>query len=818
MNGLILNVMFWKSRAYWLIIFIAITIGLAIILPFYFQAQQDEKDSLDTIFDITSTIVINDISDQVNSFVSGFFGIATAFGTLGNFTNVTKVKFDKLTNTDTSIFTLSYNPFVYEYERTLYEDHFSAGWNETIVIRRQLSNGTIIVSPTETFYVPVGFANFPTNVQGVDVYQVPDRKVAIDAANNGISTVLTPTVLLGMVDTIIMPIITPVTNIYNDTVAILALVITIDSFFSSVVDTAIDGTKLDTSLILDDQLLYSTKYDTINHIYDNEYVKVLEHVFIDKTIQIIITSNDEFKDKFSRNANDIFLIINMCLLVAVLCLITYLFYANEKSNEIGIKKVQEASKSAYNRMVSYFSHEIRNPLNTVYSMLHYIEPLEAGMHRNISHNEMDSLIIDDENNDDSDDKLFKFTGQHLKMLYNSVYRIKHFVDEMLEFQKMSDGKINLSKYSFNVIDFAKNILEQQSINCDNVIRLQLTVSKQIMAQPIIHSDSIRLSQIILNGLSNAIKFTEKGFIQIRLYILTISDNRYLSVEILNSGIGLGDVNIDNLFVPFGQSSLSKFKSEILFNYDTSKINMQHIDRVINSADCYQFDMYHDNPGEILENSIFAKQAGSGMGMSISRMLSIALGGYLTIYDEYEGSQYKQTNFHSVINVTDSNKHITIPINYDIYEKSVNTSHNRIYSEKFKGMEPSNIQNSDISILIVDDTPDVLRMGQMMFSKLGYNIDAVSDGAFINYNEINNYDIILLDIVMAQSSGLEVCGKLIHKGYTGVILVTSGDVTDNSIKLYNEVGFDGVYGKPFQIRKTNEFFRKMLITHEWDILM
>ena len=121
-------------------------------------------------------------------------------------------------------------------------------------------------------------------------------------------------------------------------------------------------------------------------------------------------------------------------------------------------------------------------------------------------------------------------------------------------------------------------------------------------------------------------------------------------------------------------------------------------------------------------------------------------------------------------------------------------------------------------MLIDDTAGNLKTGQMIFSKLKYNIDTLSDGIFIDYDNINKYDIILLDIIMSHSTGLEICSKIINKNYSGIILATTGHVTESDINLYKKQGFNGVLGKPFQFTQSDAFFKKILVTKEWDVLV
>ena len=798
---------FYRNKVYWVSIFSAFILILAILLPFYLISLKNKDDTINKSFETTSRLIQHDVSANFQNLVNNLDDISRGFGILKDYNNIDEELFDYLImNIDNSdYYVISYAPVVYDSNRSHFESLISNIYNNTLEIKYLISPGVFNISEPKELYYTIIYSNAAQNtIIGVDLLQSFNRKQQLMESLNtktaNFANVTFANSANGPIN--IIPLMYPVIDVNDNINGFLAIAFKVETYFKN---TSFTNPNLNYAVLTDDVVLFSTNnIETIELIHNNDLVNVFDFTILNKMFKIVVYGGDDFKKSVTSDDNDVALIVGIILFILIMILITLLFHINQKSNDIIETNTRQTISKTYDRIVSYFSHEMRSPLNTIQSLIYYLN-----MNNN---NNKDDMTFEDE---------YTLNASEMTTLYESVHRIKHFVDEMLSYQKMADGKMNISVQKHNIVEFCTNILSNQSINCPKTINVQLLISKNLDDHPNIYIDTIHLSQVILNGLSNAIKFTNDGYIILRLHVKNIDKYTYLSLEILNTGIGLLDINPQSLFVPFSQgiSKHSKDKQEkyTIFNYKIDKLVKQNVQKIMN-YDENDYVIKFNEYGKADETSAFAKQNGSGMGMPISKMLSISMGGDLTIQDEFENGKFKWTNFHSVIDISEPGQHINVPM--QDYMTDLNNIMNvkRCYSTKFDGLNMEDINNNDINILLIDDTPGNLETGEKIFSKLGYNIDTLSDGIFIDYSQIFKYDIILLDIIMTQSTGMDICSRLIKYKYNGIILATTGFVSDNDIMNYNNHGFNGVYAKPFKIPETDKFFKTILIDKKWNVLI
>lgn len=197
-----------------------------------------------------------------------------------------------------------------------------------------------------------------------------------------------------------------------------------------------------------------------------------------------------------------------------------------------IKKAkQDLIKS--NQMKSEFlanmSHEIRTPMNGVLGMVELLERTP------LNEEQKDHL------------QTMKSSGEHLLTIINDI----------LDISKIDAGKLELEELHFNLLTSITDTIElikgKAKEKCLELKFINKTSSDSIW----IKSDQTRLKQIMLNLLSNAIKFTEKGCVTVSIDDLQASDEFLdISLSVEDTGIGLSDENIKNLFDKFTQADKS----------------------------------------------------------------------------------------------------------------------------------------------------------------------------------------------------------------------------------------------------------------------
>lgn len=209
-----------------------------------------------------------------------------------------------------------------------------------------------------------------------------------------------------------------------------------------------------------------------------------------------------------------------------------------KQAEIMNEKLAEANRIAIkasetkSQFLANMSHELRTPMNGLLGMAHLL---------------MDTKL-DDEQQD------------YVKTLVTSGESMLSLVNDILDLSKIEAGFIQLSTDQFN---FGELIDEVCSTVFPLVQKKNLHLEKEVLGLPegLIQGDRLRLRQVFLNILGNAVKFTSEG--QVRLFIQARpevnSKKVSLKIEITDSGIGMTPETIAQLFKPFVQADSSMTK-------------------------------------------------------------------------------------------------------------------------------------------------------------------------------------------------------------------------------------------------------------------
>jgi PAS domain S-box-containing protein len=189
------------------------------------------------------------------------------------------------------------------------------------------------------------------------------------------------------------------------------------------------------------------------------------------------------------------------------------------------QKAEEAAQSKQ-LFMSTMSHEIRTPLNEVIGITNLL------LQGNPREDQMDYI------------KALKFSGNHLLTLVNDV----------LDYNKMESGKIIFEQTQFNFSDFLDEILRSYSFR-SKAKNLSFDIKKASDLPTEVIGDPIRLNQILSNLLSNALKFTIHGSVQVMVKELSRIDNQSkLEFTVTDTGIGIPKDKQTMIFDSFTQAS------------------------------------------------------------------------------------------------------------------------------------------------------------------------------------------------------------------------------------------------------------------------
>lgn len=205
----------------------------------------------------------------------------------------------------------------------------------------------------------------------------------------------------------------------------------------------------------------------------------------------------------------------------------------EERVRIRTKELQEANARLIelDRLKSMFlasmSHELRTPLN---SIIGFTGLILMGMAGEINEEQRKQLI----------------------MVQNSANHLLSLINDILDISKIESEKIELNIEKFELKEVIDEIISSMQVSAN---KKGLILERDLNEGLNLESDRRRVKQIIMNLLSNAIKFTEEGKVTIRARKL----QNELSVQVSDTGIGIREEEIKNLFQPFQQLDMSATK-------------------------------------------------------------------------------------------------------------------------------------------------------------------------------------------------------------------------------------------------------------------
>lgn len=188
---------------------------------------------------------------------------------------------------------------------------------------------------------------------------------------------------------------------------------------------------------------------------------------------------------------------------------------------------EEALKTK-SEFLSSMSHEIRTPMNGIIGFT--------------------ELMLQDESNIDKVEKL--------ELVKYSATNLLKIINEILDFSKIEAGKMHFENAAFNVGEQIQDFVKLQEItHFQNNVKFILELSPEIPA--FVTGDKFRLNQIVLNLVSNAIKFTVQGFIKIAVLSKYVDErNTIIEIQVQDSGIGIAPSKLNAIFESFTQEMQS----------------------------------------------------------------------------------------------------------------------------------------------------------------------------------------------------------------------------------------------------------------------
>ncbi len=205
---------------------------------------------------------------------------------------------------------------------------------------------------------------------------------------------------------------------------------------------------------------------------------------------------------------------------------------NARSYELAQQAIREMRE--LDRLKSQFlanmSHELRTPLN---SIIGFSRVILKGI----------------------DGPVTELQEQDLNAIYNSGQHLLRLINDILDLSKIEAGKMELAFDDVNIADTIHSVLPTVSgLIKDKPITLQKEIADNL---PVVRADSVRIRQVLINLLSNAAKFTEKGSITVSAQVETNEMGQpEIMVKVIDTGPGIAPEDQNKLFQPFSQVDAS----------------------------------------------------------------------------------------------------------------------------------------------------------------------------------------------------------------------------------------------------------------------
>ena len=380
----------------------------------------------------------------------------------------------------------------------------------------------------------------------------------------------------------------------------------------------------------------------------------------------------------------------------------------------------EAAAEAKSAFLANMSHEIRTPLNAVIAMTGLL---------------LDRPSLGEEERDCIE--TIRTSGSALLSIVNSV----------LDFSKIESGKLELRREPFNLaqcIDEAIDMVRPEA--AAKRLPIRRVIPENIPNRW--RGDSERLRQVLLNLLTNAIKFTEAGEVEVAVEADPLSPAlcRWLRFRVRDTGIGIPADRFDQLFVSFSQ----------------------------------------------IDNRRTRRHGGTGLGLAICRQLVELMGGTIQVDSAPgKGSTFTFDIIAEPLEMSDDLLAASAVLETPLSKPVLN------------GRPPTAAEGLALKILLVEDNVINQKVAVRLLERLGYQPDVASNGLEgLRAVEAFPYDVVIMDVQMPEMDGLDATRCIRERVPSGCqprIIGMTANAFEGARQECFAAGMDDYISKPFTIQ-------------------
>jgi signal transduction histidine kinase/ActR/RegA family two-component response regulator len=385
------------------------------------------------------------------------------------------------------------------------------------------------------------------------------------------------------------------------------------------------------------------------------------------------------------------------------------------------KETAETIALAKSQFLVNMSHELRTPMTGILGML--------------------QLALDE----DSSPVLREF----LETTQNSANSLLRILNDILDMAKFEAGKLIIEDKPFSLkecisqaVDFITPEVRRKGLN------ITFTVAKEVPDAVI--GDQMRLRQVLINLVGNAVKFTDAGKVQVQVVAGSVLHDRKreFTFTVSDTGIGIPDDKKELLFRAFSQ----------------------------------------------VDPSLSRKYGGTGLGLAISREIVELMGGTISFVSE-EGGTVFSFNIHLK---EAGSEHRALPAAVPLPPEALTAG------------DGARIAH----ILLAEDDSTIRQILGVMLKRANYTLDTADDGLkAIEMWELGGYDLVLMDIQMPRLNGFEATSIIrdqeqVRGGHIPIIAMTAHASKEDEKKCL-DAGMDAYVSKPIDFGKALQMIRETL---------